>query len=454
MVPETGAANRNGNPTQQPSVRRSVASRSRSRSPGHFYAGNPPPVKTVSFSSISTPHAYEDDEQQERRYQSPPASAISTSPQSSLPPSPMRRRRSYSPRRNRVSSANTNTTSGEITASGDSSISSNQQYTSSSRSNRNHPTMVRFSAMNPNPQLILDPDINGNTSSANSSSGQRVSFILNREVTFEDGTISRQSNSQNISNSGSRRNSGLSSPSIEPALSPPISRSRSPQIQFKNAIETITEAAERLRREQGNDSVGGSGRRFRGSGTDSNRVVHFSAMLKKRDTLDHSNTAASSDTHRNYGHQNEDTSTQSHDATTTNPIVLPRASIQQQSSSRGLLRNDRDASPAEVTASRLREIVLSAERNNDRSLESSFRLLDPNASGYITADAFRHGLSRLGATLNENTNEDEKMDIDDGISESDCEELVNLFHSSKEGSVSLLDFYRFMGRKSPPPKAD
>jgi len=37
------------------------------------------------------------------------------------------------------------------------------------------------------------------------------------------------------------------------------------------------------------------------------------------------------------------------------------------------------------------------------------------------------------------------------IDSENCEELVTIFDTNGDGLVSLLDFYRFMGRRSPPP---
>merc|ERR1711933_556831 len=97
-------------------------------------------------------------------------------------------------------------------------------------------------------------------------------------------------------------------------------------------------------------------------------------------------------------------------------------------------------------ATRLREIVLSAERNQNTPLESSFSLLDPSATGLIPANYFRIGLQRLG-TENSSGSKSSFVTIND----EDCEELVALFDTNHDGLVSLLEFYRFMGRRSPPP---
>jgi Ca2+-binding EF-hand superfamily protein len=99
---------------------------------------------------------------------------------------------------------------------------------------------------------------------------------------------------------------------------------------------------------------------------------------------------------------------------------------------------------ADDAASRLREIVLSAEQNEGTPLESSFRLLDPEGTGYIRANDFSSRIRNLGQG-----NEDTFSQI---IDNEDCQELVALFDANNDGLVSLLDFYRFMGRRSPPPE--
>eukprot|EP00978_Attheya_sp_CCMP212_P029791 scaffold107071_cov47-Attheya_sp.AAC.1 len=96
---------------------------------------------------------------------------------------------------------------------------------------------------------------------------------------------------------------------------------------------------------------------------------------------------------------------------------------------------------ADDAASRLREIVLSAFYNEGTPLESSFRLLDPEGTGYIRANDFSHRIRNLG--------QDTFSQI---IDDEDCQELVALFDANNDGLVSLLDFYRFMGRRSPPPE--
>ena len=109
---------------------------------------------------------------------------------------------------------------------------------------------------------------------------------------------------------------------------------------------------------------------------------------------------------------------------------------------------------AHQAADRLREIVLRAEREEGRPLERSFRILDPDGNGYADAADFRRGLRRLGRRDVEAHDGD--ANIADGgafasIDYEDCEELVALFDTNNDGLVSLLDFYRFLGRHSPPP---
>ena len=112
---------------------------------------------------------------------------------------------------------------------------------------------------------------------------------------------------------------------------------------------------------------------------------------------------------------------------------------------------------AHEAASRLREIVLSAEREDGIPLESSFRILDPSGTGYITARDFHMGLRRLGRRRSEPGDGNilaEYLSCSTPFSSIDsenCEELVTIFDTNGDGLVSLLDFYRFMGRRSPPP---
>lgn len=373
-------------------VNSSFRSCSRSRSPatatprgGRGTVSNlenaPPPVKSVSFSSISVPHVdVEDDAEQDEHGESithrrsasssppPPqfpsllqetyyartapgiggssmqstGSSGRSSPMTSLPPSPMLTRSGRSRSRSRsrspaprgavyYSSASsvTSTHTGEATASGDSSVTSYHTTGSTAGPAVSFASaafisgpQVHFSAMNPNPQLPLDGGVvneGSNDTEARhtttvtfhpdedvpSSAGPRVSFTLGRAVSWEDDLRGSAALANGTAGSSSRASvrSGLSSPSIEPALSP-LNRSRSPvQIQFSSAIETITEAAARLRSEQiddtNDDDNGGSGvlvgmetsgpiseaaeggAATSGSGTpirSSTRVVHFSAL--------------------------------------------------------------------------------------------------------------------------------------------------------------------------------
>jgi len=293
-----------------------ASSRSRSHSPSvhqssitgsapdmrRYYSQHvPPPVKTVSFSSISTPHFHGDEEEYGQPLHNDNRSLNSYRRTRSLSPSPPPSPPLYLPsppmlssRSSNNSNAATFTTSsytGESTASGDSSVSSS--FPSHSNASTNNPS-VRFSAMNPNPQLILDhngiqlPSSQNNQTNqptSNPPSNPRVSFTVQRSVSFED----QQPTSG--SRNSYRSRSGLSSPSIEPALSPPLSSSnhRHSRIHFNSTIETITEAAARLRREHDgfvhessiqNENTGSNSGSHRSRGRRSKRVVHFSAIRR------------------------------------------------------------------------------------------------------------------------------------------------------------------------------
>lgn len=131
---------------------------------------------------------------------------------------------------------------GEPSASGDSSLASVSASGGSQGGAGGRSSQVRFSALNPNPHLVLRSDGDENGCSSN-----RVSFTIDRAVSweFDAGQPGTQGSSR-----GSR--SGLSSPSLDPPLSP-LSRSRSASqgsrdVSFNDsAIEVITEAAARLR---------------------------------------------------------------------------------------------------------------------------------------------------------------------------------------------------------------
>ena len=96
---------------------------------------------------------------------------------------------------------------------------------------------------------------------------------------------------------------------------------------------------------------------------------------------------------------------------------------------------------ADNAANRLRAYILTLEQNEtDMGVESTFHQLDIDNSGYITADEFQEGLRALG------NNDGNFPTLDD----EDCDELVQIFDANRDGKVSLIDFYRFMGRRSPP----
>mmetsp|Transcript_13557 Transcript_13557/g.30059 ORF Transcript_13557/g.30059 Transcript_13557/m.30059 type:complete len:610 (+) Transcript_13557:1-1830(+) len=111
---------------------------------------------------------------------------------------------------------------------------------------------------------------------------------------------------------------------------------------------------------------------------------------------------------------------------------------------------------AHDAADRLRDIVLRAEREEGRPVEQSFRMLDPDGNGHIDAEDFRRGLRTLGRGRNDAQATREGSIAYGGafssIDDEDCEELVALFDANNDGLVSLLDFYRFIGRHSPPPE--
>ena len=281
------------------------SSRSRSHSPHTLHH---PPVKTVSFSSISTPQFHNEEEVDQHTSQNstiPASRSPQLSPPVSLPSSPPMRGRTFSTATNSIT-----IDAGEITASGDSSVSSSQPILRHSSFSSSH-QMVHFSALNPNPQLILESNSEERTSPHSNparndeySSIPRVSF----NVSFQDQpnpSNNNEFNSNNESRNSYRSRSGLSSPSIEPALSPPIrSRNRSsspPHIHFNSTIETITEAAHRLRSEQNenrtsvnndeelNANLNASAtedegqnpiHRHRSSSRGKSRMVHFSAFRR------------------------------------------------------------------------------------------------------------------------------------------------------------------------------
>jgi len=426
---------------------------------------------------------------------------------------------------------------GETTASGDSSVISAHNRANASSSPgaaaAASAAQVHFSAMNPNPQLIL-----GSSNNSHGSHTPTVRFTLDRSVSWED---------EQLQHGGSRASrSGLSSPSIEPALSPPRSRSRSPlQIHFNDSaiVETITEAAARLRIHNNNNN--------NNEHRSTPRVVHFSAM--KDATVVPRDEEAPNNHRRNSSESNiidldyDDTTaphsrslaakirfrpisssgpTHSHDPAEINAVAdrfrrlirraeqvdnitleaafehfdqdhsgtitpldlqlglqnlgdtfhftleecsallaclsgkstginllgfyramgrrsppperIDKAQHQENNDIANLLASS-PVVHAQDAANRLRNIVLEAERNDGTPLESSFRLFDPTGSGHISAVDFRLGLQELGTS-------DREL-----LSMEDCEELVALFDTNNDGRVSLLEFYRFMGRRSPPP---
>ena len=112
---------------------------------------------------------------------------------------------------------------------------------------------------------------------------------------------------------------------------------------------------------------------------------------------------------------------------------------------------------AHDAADRLRDIVLRAEREEGRPVEQSFRMLDPDGNGHIDAEDFRRGLRTLGRGRSSDAQVTREGSSAYGgafssIDDEDCEELVALFDANNDGLVSLLDFYRFIGRHSPPPE--
>lgn len=366
----------------------------------------------------------------------------------------------------------------------------------SSSSSSSCPT-VHFSAINPNPQLVLG----GNWSHVNDGEPHvpMVRFTSDRSVSWEDDQLVGFGGGGSGGGGGSRASrSGLSSPSIEPALSPPRSRSRSPlHIHFNDlAIETITEAAAQLRDAERAGHP---------------RVVHFSAM--KNVTVIHTEDAAadlftppvaleisnsnatsrttppssttskkcrfrhlttppittniqsgtgsahiSNTTQSGIPHHTHETTalsavgrrspppeiyTEMDDDDVTNDGATPEGDVVTISASSPVVH-------AHAAATRLRDIVLEAEQQNNRMpIESVFRIFDHSGTGYISAIDFRMGLQELGGR--HRVGQQQSEDAFDLINDEDCEELVALFDTNNDGLVSLLEFYRFMGRRSPPP---
>lgn len=354
---------------------------------------------------------------------------------------------------------------------------------------------VPFSAINSNPQLVLG----GNCSHVDDGEPHvpMVRFTSDRSVSWEDDQLVGFGGGGSGGGGGSRASrSGLSSPSIEPALSPPRSRSRSPlHIHFNDlAIETITEAAAQLRDAERAGHP---------------RVVHFSAM--KNVTVIHTEDAAADLFTPPVGLEisnSNATSRTTPPSSTTNKksrfrhITAPPITTNIQSGTGSAHTSNTNQSgtadhPHETTvmsavgrrspppeiytgmddddetndgaasdvvtmsasspvvhahaaATRLRDIVLEAEQQNNRMpIESVFRIFDHSGTGYISAIDFRMGLQELGGRYKDGQQQTE--DAFDLINDEDCEELVALFDTNNDGLVSLLEFYRFMGRRSPPP---
>ena len=299
--------------------------------------------------------------------------------------------------------------------------------------------------------------------------------------------------------------SGLSSPAIEPSLSPLSASSRSRRsgsIQFNETTELITEAADRLRRQdrggEGNGTSGGArtaetndpegphsppgsdapgtpsdGERLTYHRTSSGRVVHFSALrdvavvetdhaaagsvhsggIVASEQIAAATNAASDDNHT--GSTSAVHFADDIDATDNNALIhehhLPAEGL-------GILPGHtttssfHSESELERASHGLRRLIRRIEAV-DMSLEEVFSQLDVDHSGSISATDLQKALGLLGP-----------------YSEEDCAALIEYWSRSSIGSsgthgtnsneehegptMSLLGFFRAMGRSSPPPPSN
>eukprot|EP00814_Leptocylindrus_danicus_P000368 CAMPEP_0116009760 /NCGR_PEP_ID=MMETSP0321-20121206/3614_1 /TAXON_ID=163516 /ORGANISM="Leptocylindrus danicus var. danicus, Strain B650" /LENGTH=1074 /DNA_ID=CAMNT_0003478763 /DNA_START=213 /DNA_END=3437 /DNA_ORIENTATION=+ len=519
--------------------------------------------KTVSFSSVSAPNLFAEpaplgsrSNSDDGRISPPPI--LSTSPTRMNTIADAIATGNYHPSSNNIvlenqlrslsplsgSGHSSSFGAGEPTASGDSSFASVSASGGSQTGGRS--SQVRFSALNPNPHLVLRSNDDENGGSSN-----RVSFTIDRAVSweFDAGQPGTQGSSR-----GSR--SGLSSPSLEPPLSP-LSRSRSASqgsrdVSFNDsAIEVITEAAARLRNDADENLDAEESSTTARSVPPRLPRVHFSAMREvvpsgssddnnvdpPPQALDSKVTLTASEHHVHFA--TDDTNQHVNEAAVSSGVVysttedemmtvadrlrrvirraeqlgnltledafaqfdsdhsgtitaeefqislrrlgssfefsleectaliacltgqgnsrvgemnlltfyraMGRRSPPLPSNEPSVAHMDLAESPAVHAvnaASRLRAYILETEQvENHAAIESTFRAIDVDHSGYITAEEFHEGLRNLG-----NDNESNLPTLDD----EDCEELVAIFDANKDGKVSLIDFYRFMGRRSPP----
>jgi len=430
-----------------------------------------PPIKTVSFSSISAPPDEDsvdeelavnavakgdvdsdaspfyttrsEDEYERSRYHrrrqrnkkgGEPFRPLSTHDR-------FRLSRSMSPSilRNHISETNTTTpadtasASGEATASGDSSVASGSQLVAQGQAHHH----VHFSAINPNPQLVLANETTSGLASfpvaAEAGLSPTVRFHVDRTVSFQDEVDIQAPPEANSRNS----RSGLSSPTIDPALSPPQSRSPRTRIHFANdpAIETITEVAARLRQEQQHEIA---------DGEQHGRMVHFSAL---RDvTVIHSDDAASELFH---APPRTDQAEPDVVRDSSSPTVHFSEDTMAAATQSSTIPSPTEAEMA-MAAERLRRLIRRAEQVDNVTLEAAFEHFNQDHSGAITASDLQRGLLSLGSTFN--------------FSLEECRALMEHlageyahphFHSiDEEPRITLLGFYRAMGRRSPPPEAE
>jgi len=538
---------------------------SASSAAGELGASSAPPVKSVSFSSVSAPLHFLDDEERDigERDQAtnPVSNEIFEEPvdfsrrhrgrrgdgslgteldatggfngrsrtKSASPPPPafplLLQEQMYVPRGRRTMSPQTFSDTGESTASGNSSVSSTHHANISNAvtptepldlSNHQHQPQVHFSAMNPNPQLILEASTVNNINNSgciisNEISGTqhnpRVTFTETsqardggRSVSFDNSDPENRTSPRVSSSRGSR--SGLSSPSIEPAPSPPLqsSRSSTTHIQFRlNPIETITEAAARLSALHNENVTDGENVDLSTNNRSSTRVVHFSAMRgtvavpinATNETLDnnlHDNstnetiennlidnslegqslgvhltlpqTTSSSvrfaEEESDYHHNGAnfitgEANNNQHNARVTFTESLTAGDDSRSSSSehRFPSSNHSEVEIASV-ADRLRRLIRRTEAVNNVTLEAAFAHFDNDNSGTITARELQRGLGDFGESFSFTLEECSAL-LACLAGEQYRNEGSNRSRGAHQEGINLLEFYRAMGRQSPPP---
>merc|ERR1719215_797773 len=90
-----------------------------------------------------------------------------------------------------------------------------------------------------------------------------------------------------------------------------------------------------------------------------------------------------------------------------------------------------------VVADRLRRVIRRAEEIGNLTLEDAFAHFDIDHSGRISAEELQSSLRRLGSTFE--------------FTLAECSALIGCFTGHHSEEMSLLAFYRAMGRRSPPP---